>query len=176
LLLDGVTASHANDRITDALTDLMRMRSKPGWVWRCAKRISTRFRSSRDLANAFVFMFRRATSRASSWRSRGILRDKCIHNGTAAAVSVTPIEAFPPGEKAQSSGTVHRRCARHYRLATRRQAGSPFEFCSFKDIPAVFDVTARAARARRFHQAFRWRRRALCGVGGNERRLRRPRS
>src|SRR4051794_24496832 len=42
-----------------------RMRSKPWWVFRCANRISTRFRSSRDLANAFVFIFRRATSRAS---------------------------------------------------------------------------------------------------------------
>jgi hypothetical protein len=39
-----------------------------------AKRISTRFLSSRDLANALVFIFWRATSRASSCRSRGILR------------------------------------------------------------------------------------------------------
>jgi hypothetical protein len=33
---------------------------------------------SRDLANAFVFIFRRATSRASSWRSRGILRASAL--------------------------------------------------------------------------------------------------
>jgi hypothetical protein len=29
--------------------------------------------------------------------------DKCIHRVTAAAVNATPIEASPPGEKAQSS-------------------------------------------------------------------------
>ena len=51
-----------------------RNRSKPWWVFKCAKRISTRFLSSRDLANAFVFICRRATLRASSCRSRGILR------------------------------------------------------------------------------------------------------
>ena len=57
---------------------LSRMRSKPWWVFRCANLISTRFLSSRDLANAFVFIFRRATSRASSWRSRGILRASAV--------------------------------------------------------------------------------------------------
>jgi hypothetical protein len=34
--------------------------------FRCAKRISTRFLSSRDLRKAFVHMSRRATSRACS--------------------------------------------------------------------------------------------------------------
>src|SRR3984893_9814591 len=53
---------------------LSRIRSKPWCVFKCAKRISTRFRSSRDLVNAFVFIFRRAIARASSWISRGILR------------------------------------------------------------------------------------------------------
>ena len=42
---------------------------------KCAKRISTRFLSSRDLANAFVLIFRRATSRASSISSRTIRRE-----------------------------------------------------------------------------------------------------
>ena len=55
-----------------------RIRSKPWWVFRCANLISTRFLSSRDLANPFVFIFRRATSRASSWRSRGILRASAL--------------------------------------------------------------------------------------------------
>jgi hypothetical protein len=44
-------------------------------VFRCAKRISSCFLSSRDLMNAGVPISRRAASRASSWRSRGILRD-----------------------------------------------------------------------------------------------------
>src|ERR1700746_3311832 len=57
---------------------LSRIRSKPWCVFKCAKRISTRFRSSRDLANAFVFIFRRAVSRASSWISRGILRASAV--------------------------------------------------------------------------------------------------
>jgi hypothetical protein len=34
--------------------------------------------SSRDLVNAFAFMFRRAISRASSWISRGILRAPAV--------------------------------------------------------------------------------------------------
>ncbi len=33
---------------------LSRMRSKPWWVFRCANLISTRFLSSRDLANAIA--------------------------------------------------------------------------------------------------------------------------
>jgi hypothetical protein len=41
----------------------------------CAKRISTHFRSSPDLAIAFVFLFRLATSRAFSCRSRAIFLD-----------------------------------------------------------------------------------------------------
>ena len=40
-----------------------------------AKRIYARFLSSRDLSNAGVPISRRSTSRASSWRSRGILRN-----------------------------------------------------------------------------------------------------
>src|SRR5262245_10628858 len=60
---------------------LSRIRSKPWWVFKCANLISTRFRSSRDLANAFVFIFRRAISRASSWRSRGILRASAVVQG-----------------------------------------------------------------------------------------------
>jgi hypothetical protein len=55
-----------------------RIRSKPWWIFRCANLISTRFLSSRDLANPFVFIFHRATSRASSWRSRGILRASAL--------------------------------------------------------------------------------------------------
>ena len=76
-----------------------RMRSKPRWVFRCAKRISTRFLRSRDFRNAYpelaasqhansrvhgsgcatangnlVFILRRATSRASSSRSRTMRR------------------------------------------------------------------------------------------------------
>src|SRR5262245_30099182 len=54
-----------------------RRRSKVWWVFRCAKRISTRLRWSRDLRNALVFILRGATSRASSCKSRGILRASC---------------------------------------------------------------------------------------------------
>jgi hypothetical protein len=43
---------------------------------KCAKRISTRFRSSRDLAKALVPIFRRATSRASSSPRSGLNRDE----------------------------------------------------------------------------------------------------
>jgi hypothetical protein len=52
------------------------MRPKP--LFRCANRISTRFPSSRDLANAFVLIFRRAASRASSWRLRWILHASAL--------------------------------------------------------------------------------------------------
>src|SRR5262245_57159523 len=51
-----------------------RMRSKPWWVFRCAKRISTLFLSSRDFSNSGVPMRARAWSRASSFTSRGPLR------------------------------------------------------------------------------------------------------
>jgi hypothetical protein len=68
------------------------MRSKPWWILRCAKRISTRLRSSRDLRKRFVPISRRARSRASSWRSRGTCR--------AAALSPFSIRRscpVPPG-------------------------------------------------------------------------------
>ena len=44
-----------------------------------------------------------AASACSTRPLHSSISDKCIHKGTAAAVSATPIEASPPGEKAQSS-------------------------------------------------------------------------
>ncbi len=44
------------------------------WVFRCAKRISTLFLSSRDFANSSVRMMARVMSRASSFTARGTLR------------------------------------------------------------------------------------------------------
>jgi hypothetical protein len=43
-------------------------------------------------------------ARARSTRPRhSSISDKCIHKGTAAAVSATPIDASPAGENVQSS-------------------------------------------------------------------------
>jgi hypothetical protein len=53
-----------------------RMRSKRWWVFRCANRISTLFLSSRDFSNSGVAMSARAWSRASSFTSRGTLRQE----------------------------------------------------------------------------------------------------
>jgi hypothetical protein len=44
------------------------------WIFRCAKRISTRLRSSRDLTNSGVPVKARVAPRASSCTSRGIFR------------------------------------------------------------------------------------------------------
>jgi hypothetical protein len=62
---------------------------------RCAKRISTFFRSLRDLKKALVFIFRRVMSRASSWTLHTSLRaDSCgQHLGLSAQDRQSRLEA-----------------------------------------------------------------------------------
>src|SRR5438067_4802001 len=62
---------------------LSRIRSKPWCVFKCAKRISTRFRSSRDLANAFVFIFRRAIACVLMDITRNLARIGVVQGGSA---------------------------------------------------------------------------------------------
>jgi hypothetical protein len=113
--------------------------------FKCANRISIFLRSWRDCSKPSVPANDRATSRACSWMSRGILRDGSFgqHCGLSGQTSQSSLLAryrsvlpsctvplvpsrFPPGQcRRRRSGHIESRCARrcHHPASTCRTRG-----------------------------------------------------
>ena len=87
----------------------------------------------------------RAASACSTRPRHSSSNDRCIHSGTAAAASATPIDASPAGEKAQSSA------ARRLSICAPVVAPShsvdrppyPFGFGPLEQVAVVFRMAAR---------------------------------